>query len=465
MEKGLYAIDKILAHEDTRTIPCITRRYALNDKPIIIKTEISDSKTGLEESLKRMIDIINGKKSGTREDDLPLKIEITASFDNYKNFFMGKWGNRFDYLKDKSFITPKKTGDITNTDTNGWKKDASSGRSYYFVSYPPLESIIHKGADLLKGDKFREYPENYFAPPMIGSETLNELEKEYTNAALIQEFSIRLQGRATYAPHPIYLNELNNFVLESGEIVPFKDYLNEARKNKAVSINIFKSLFRAGVDCMAVPEEHKKKPFEWAISKYIEKLGPHGTYLYSINGLNTRLIDSKKIKDKNLEEIISKQYPDCRNEEEICNKFMRKIGEYYGIALGNGLTYKRQSECLLVDTTLGGVTMDIGDLEMNPNQEAYLNTFLASKSTAFYFYKLLNQDSSFFLKSFEKSFVKTFFDYMHKSSRLIEDANLKNKVSENMSSLEMQIDDLIEIEGPPLREKFVSTNLEQMFLP
>ena len=64
---------------------------------------------------------------------------------------------------------------------------------------------------------------------------------------------------------------------------------------------------------------------------------------------------------------------------KICNEFMKRVGEFYGITLGLGLAYPAFSECVLIDTTLGGVTMDIGDLRLSSNQETYLCTFYASK--------------------------------------------------------------------------------------
>lgn len=460
----MNSINRILTHQDTRTIPCITKKCALSRESMSIDATLSQNnpEDDLGEFLQRISGIIGGKDQKNDVSSSPIKVEINSSLDNYFNLFEKKWGSQFDSLQNKSFIAPRSTTEV-EIRNDGWKKDPSSGRSYYFVLDDLFMSVINKGADLLKGDKFRKYPETYFAPPMIGSVTLKELEREYLNAGIVQEFSLRLQGMTTWAPEPVQLNELNNFILESGEVVPFEKYLNEARKDKSISLNIFKSLFRAGIDCLAVPPEHRKKPFEWAIGKYLETLGSHGTYLYTIKGLNTRLIDSERIEDKSkLKEIIRKQYPNCKNEAEICDTFMERLAEYYGITQGLGFTYKDQSECLLVDTTLGGVTMDIGDLQLNANQEAYINSFLASKSTSLYFYNLFfpaskNGDTSF-LKSFEKSFVKNLMSYMRISNKLIKDKNLSNKVSKNISSLETQIDELIKLEGLPLRTKFIALN-------
>src|SRR3989338_9964361 len=113
-----------------------------------------------------------------------------------------------------------------------------------------------------------------------------------------------------------------------------------------------------------------------------------------------------KVKD-----VIKCQYPESSSEDQICSEFMQRIAEYRGITQGIGMTYRHDSDCLLVDTTLGGVSVDIGDINLNPNPEANLASFLRAKSTCLYFYRLFNsnikEDNSKFLDLFEKAYVRT----------------------------------------------------------
>ena len=425
-------IETILNHADTRVVPCKTKSNVLDDFALGFKSEeMVDNSEYKELSVHKGFKILQCVKEEKKIE----KTEISIKPDEYRGRIKKDFAEQFDSIRDVSFVSPFKFHYKDAACASGWKKDRSSGRSFHFLFEDPSVTIINKGGDLLRKNRFRRYSEDYRGIPMIGSATLDELKREFDFALYIQEHSLRLQGRTTFTTQPLQLNELTHFLLESGEVVPFRRYLQEARKNREVSINILYNLVRVGEDVKNPPKD--KEPFEWAVDSYIEKLGPHSTYLYLINGLNARVIDSKHVSKKELKRIISKQYPEERDEKGVCEAFMKRLGEYYGIIQGLGLSYKRQSECLLIDTTLGGITMDIGDLCWGANQEAYLNGVSAAKACSFYFYQLFfprsKESDQEFIRLFDRSFVNTMYDYMYKSNSLIKDEKHRKKTYQSKS--------------------------------
>lgn len=464
----MSVVDILLAHPSTRIVPCNTTKYSMDGKPSVFSVEFQ--KYNFEEQIERDFRSLKewikagkdrGKVEHIEQKDEPKTraAELRISGLTYGSYFQQRFGSQFEGLRGTSFVTPIEAGRLIFPISEGWRKDPSSGRNFYYPFSVPLISIINKGADLLNGNKFRRYPKNHIAPPMIGSVTLEELTKEYTVALVVQEHSLMLQGRTTWTPSPIQVNELNHFFLESGELVPFPDYLHAIRENEEVAINILRTLMDKEVDCMAFPEG--ANPIEWATDKYIEIVGSHGSYLYYIPGFNTRLIDSSRY--SNVKNIVLSQYLGCKSEQEVCAEFMGRVGEYYGITQGLGLTYPAQSQCLLVDTTLGGVTMDIGDLILNPNQEAYVCSFMTSKSTCLYFYRLFfpgaNQDDAGFQRAFQEGFVTNLLEYMHRANGLLEDNEWHQEVNNIIQSVEREVDTLtLKINGLPLRTEFVFWN-------
>lgn len=452
-------IDIILNHEDTRIVPSATIKHAHKPQQITFSSEINTKsyKEQINNLLKRFIEKENNNDN--KEDNEPRSqmrdIEINIMTENYAKLV--DVDPQFK-LEDCSFITPRKTHRITSKHS-GWKKDPSSGRSFYF----PLEtkgiSLVSKGADLFEGDKFRRHSKEHLASPMIGSETLKNLSKEYDAASIVQEYSLMIQGRLTFAPRPLQLNQLTHLLNESGELVSFEDYLHDAKKNEGVRFGIMDEFMRLGIDPMSVVKGYKHDPWTAAINKFLEATGPHGTYMYSISGINTRLIDASKFKNKKeFKKRIFSQY-DTDNSVEVCSDFMKRLGEYRGITQGVGMTYSHDSDCLLVDTTLGGVSVDIGDLVLNSSQESYLTPFFKMKQTCNFFYKIffpeVKDNDPKFLKMFEESFVSEYIKYSDMTNSLIEDVEFRNLVRENINCTLSQMDQIIKRNGRDLRTDFI----------
>jgi hypothetical protein len=440
-------VQKILDHEDTRTVPCSTVKSALNADELHFEEKHSTAE---------LIDFLDSKwddkfenfteryKEFKKNHENKTDREMTIAVKHYPDEIRRLFGNTLEPLANKSLITPRNVSKIYPNMNSGWKKDPSSGRNYYYVFENPLISVINKGGDMLQGSKFRKLPP--IGVPMMGGATLEELSDENRSAIAIQEHSLKIQGRTTWAPMPLQLNELTNYVLETGEIVPYIDYFGKIMEMKEIATCILFTLMQNRIDPMSFPKEFEKKPFVWAVEQYAEIAWPHGTYLYFIKGLNTRLIDVEKLGGvRNLERAISLQYPDCRNNKEVCAEFMRRLGEYHGIRQGMGFNPAHESKCHLIDTTMGGVKMDIGELTLSINQESYISNFWSAKTTCHYVYNLFFPESknNDFLQMFEDSYVKTLIDYMTMSNRGIEQEVLRGEIAVTVESIIEIADSLI----------------------
>ena len=274
-----------------------------------------------------------------------------------------------NFFKWLTLWTPSKVSNILsskNTLKNWWRREFHWWRSTNY--FKKGISINLKWADLYRGNKFRKLKEGSYAPPFIWSETSQRLLMEAKIWAYIQEVNLQINWEFAPTIMPISVTELKKWIDWSNYIETIKSIIKEDDNSLTNIFQFSKSFFSMD----------EVKGF-WSFDKLIEEIlkkWPHGNMIYANFWVSTRVADILKFKwwlDLNL--IFKND-----NKEEIVSNFIHNIMYYHGLLHGLGLSYRFGSDCLLVDTTINWVSLDIWEILLDDiwsiNGEWFLSRFI-----------------------------------------------------------------------------------------
>ncbi len=255
----------------------------------------------------------------------------------------------------------------------GWYKDYTSWRSFQ-ASFKEKDgtttTFINKWNDIFEWNAYRRYHKE--DGTYVWQELVWFLLQEYTTSTQIQEQSLKQRGRPTYTTIPLSVSKVQKTLSEKWEIIGYNDYLSRVLeefpeyKRGLVSMLLKVGIITPETILDIVVKPIVKNNFQIDTKKLMELVEEYEmwTYIYLIKGMNTRLVEHKRIGKEKLEFVLREEYPDCISDDweldkrKVLEEFCRRLGENLGITYSAGLTYKRQSECVLIDTTLWGVSMD-----------------------------------------------------------------------------------------------------------
>ena len=352
---------------------------------------------------------------------------LTDDFTNFHARF-----SDFDFFP-ISFVTPLdfNRGPILNK----WYKDLSSGRSFNFSQKRDngeISSFISKGADLYdsKG-KYRRFQNGDGC--LVGMDFYNSLEVQFINSNIIQEAAQILLNRATYAPKSIWLTKISRVLDERGKEIDFKDYMYNVLKNypeyrcgfigSLIHILGEENFIDFGAERLDINSSiklgRKRVPsFEIIEKYYLDEFFKYstGSYFYSIKGYNTRLIEHKSLVNGKLERILSEQYPNM-NSFQVLNEFMKRVAETLAVTWSADLSCKFDRSCLLINTTIGGCSVDNNYLGDGVNVEEISRELAKHNHMSRYFaQEILGFDNKFnFEDLFKKVFLGRIFDVIRSS--------------------------------------------------
>lgn len=252
-----------------------------------------------------------------------------------------------------------------------WYKDYTSGRSFQ-ASFQEEDwmttTIINKWNDIFEWDKYRRYHKEDAA--YVWQEFLWLLMSEYETSNQIQTEAMRQLGRPTYTTVPLSLSQVQKTLSEKGEIIDYMDYMRRVmREFPEYQEGMMRTLMRMWLleekDIQELINFSSKKPTinTEKLIEFMEKI-PMATYMYLIKGMNTRLVEHKRIGKRKLDFVLRREYPECISEDgeldtrKVLQEFCRRLWENLWITYSAGFSYKRQSVCVLIDTTLWGISMD-----------------------------------------------------------------------------------------------------------
>lgn len=255
----------------------------------------------------------------------------------------------------------------------GWYKDYTSWRSFQ-ASFKEEDgsttTLVNKWNDVFEWDTYRRYHKE--DGTYVWQELVWFLLREYSTSTQIQEQALKQLGRPTYTTIPLSVSKIQKTLSEKGKIIDYNDYLRRVLEDfpeyKEWLVRMLGWMWLlAGEKFFEILNLNANQ--KWgkinidALIQFMEQY-EMWTYMYLIKGMNTRLVEHKRIGKGKLEFVLREEYPDCISENgeldkrKVLEGFCRRIGENLGITYSAGLTYKRQSECVLIDTTLWGVSMD-----------------------------------------------------------------------------------------------------------
>jgi len=287
-------------------------------------------------------------------------------------------------------------------------------------------TFINKWNDIFEWNKYRRYHKE--DGTYVWQELVFWLMWEYSTSTIIQEQALRQIGRLTHTTIPLSVSRVDKTLSEKWEIIQQNDYLK-------VVLNKFpeykEGLIRMFVKMWIITY---KNITDVLASKWndvlIDLVGqyPMWTYMYLIKGLNTRLIEHKRIWKQKLEFVLKEEYPDCISAEgwldkkKILEQFCRRLGENLWITYSAGLSYKRESECVLIDTTIWWVSMDNWHVWEGIKKEEVLSRLGELYSTiAFFKIKILEEEVDGMGWIFKSVFLAEMLKYSWDNTELIKD--------------------------------------------
>lgn len=282
----------------------------------------------------------------------------------------------------------------------GWYKDYTSWRSFQ-ASFKEGDgsntTFINKWNDVFEWDKYRRYHKE--DGTYVWQELIMWLIWEHSTSTKIQEQALKQLGRLTYTTIPLSVSRVDKTLSEKGEIIQHNDYLNGVLSDFP---EYKEGLIRMFVKMWIITSENITDILtpKWnALLVDLVEQYPMWTYMYLIKGLNTRLVEHKRIWKHKLEFILKEEYPNCISDEGILDKkkileeFCRRLWENLWITYSAGLSYKRESECVLIDTTIWWISMDNWHVWEWINKEEVLCRLGELYSTiAFFKMKILGEE-------------------------------------------------------------------------
>lgn len=314
-----------------------------------------------------------------------------------------------------------------------WYKDFSSGRSFQ-ISFREedwsISTLINKWNDIFEDGDYRRF--SIKAWTFVWQEMFGFLYPEFLNAKQIQQKALSISWKTTFAPIPISLSKTKNIITPDWTSLSYKEYFQYVIKNfpeyKEWFLYVLCNFF---IPIGVISTEDFLDITLWDDEKLMEILKKIDmwNYIYLLKWFNTRLVEHKKIGKRKLDFVLKNEYPECVNEnwtlnkENIIKEFCKRMWENLWITYSVGLSYKRNSECVLIDTTIWWNSVDNGHLWKWLRKKEIQRRILEIYSTCLFFAKnVLDIDLENFDEIFKSYFINELIKFSWWKMKIIENA-------------------------------------------